>query len=132
MASASGFIEQCSRAAGAEEFYAIAFRKKIFDSLETLQADIDKWIQYYNSERTHSGRYCYGKTPFQTFLESKAIAKNKNVNELFNKSDNFKLPGEAETSSAGEQLVRNIRVDGNENGAENLPAPSQIHFLSNP
>ena len=60
------------------------------------------------------------------------IAKNKNVNELFNKSDNFKLPGEAETSSSGEQLVRNIRVDGNENGAENLPAPSQIHFLSNP
>lgn len=114
-----------------EEFYAIAFRKKIYDSLETLQADIDKWIQYYNVERTHSGRYCYGKTPLQTFLDSKAIAKSKNINELFDKSDNFKLPGEAETSSAGEQLVRNIQVDGNEKGAENLPAPSQFHFLSN-
>jgi hypothetical protein len=114
-----------------EEFYAIAFRKKIYDSLEALQTDIDKWMQYYNVERTHSGRYCYGKTPLQTFLDSKAIAKSKNVNELFDKSDNFKLPGKAEASSAGEQLVRNTRADGNEKGAENFPAPSQIHFLSN-
>ena len=56
---------------------------------------------------------------------------SKSINELFDKSDKFKLPGEAETSSAGEQLVRNIQVDGNEKGAENLPAPSQFHFLSN-
>ncbi|WP_215242404.1 hypothetical protein [Dyadobacter helix] len=67
----------------------------------------------------------------QTFSDSKAIAKSKNVNDLFDKSDNFKLPGKAETSSAGEQLARNNQVDGNEKGAENFPAPSQIHFLSN-
>jgi hypothetical protein len=127
---ANGSIEQCK--AGAEDFYAIAFRKKIYDSLDSLQTDIDKWIQYYNVERTHSGRYCYGKTPLQTFLESKAIATNKNINELFDKSDNFKLSGKAETSSAGEQLARNSQTDGNEKGAEIPPAPSQIHFLSNP
>jgi hypothetical protein len=120
----------CNRAAGAEEFYDSAFRKRIYDSLETLQTDIDKWMQY-NSERTHSGRYCYGKTSLQTFLDSKAISKSKNINELFDKSDNFKLPGKAEASSAGEQLVRNTRANGNEKGAENFPAPSQNHFLSN-
>lgn len=114
-----------------EEFYAIAFRKKIYESLVALQDDIDKWIHYYNSERTHSGRYCYGKTPLQTFLDSKTIAKSKNVNELFDKSDNFKLPEKAESGSAGEQPARNTQAEGNEKGAENLPAPSQIHFLSN-
>ena len=32
---------------------------------------------YYNNERTHSGKYCYGKTPIQTLMDSKAIAKEK-------------------------------------------------------
>lgn len=44
-----------------EEFYAIAFRKKMYNSLEELQIDIDAWISYYNEERSHSGRYCFGK-----------------------------------------------------------------------
>ena len=41
-----------------DEFYAIAFRKKIYDSIEGLQKDLDQWIHYYNHERTHSGKYC--------------------------------------------------------------------------
>ena len=53
-----------------EEFYQIAFRKKVYQSLEELQNDVDEWIEYYNWERPHSGRYCYGKTPIQTFLDS--------------------------------------------------------------
>jgi len=115
-----------------EEFYAIAFRKKIYDSLESLQLDMDKWMDYYNSERAHSGRYCYGKTPMQTFLESKAIAKSKNVNELFDKNNNFIMSEKAETSPAGEQLVRNTLTDENDKGAVSFPAPSsQNRFLSN-
>jgi hypothetical protein len=91
---------------------------------------IDKWIQYYNSERTHSGRYCYGKAPLQTFLDSKTIAKSKNVNELFDKRDNFKLPEKAESGSAGEQPARNTQADGNEKEAENLHCPQKVrHFL---
>lgn len=34
-----------------EEFYAIAFRKKIYNTLEALQNDLDEWIRYYNQER---------------------------------------------------------------------------------
>lgn len=60
-----------------EEFYAIAFRKKIYDTLDDLQNDLDDWIRYYNQERPHSGRYCYGKTPMQTFTESLPLAKQK-------------------------------------------------------
>lgn len=64
-----------------EEFYAIAFRKKLYDNLEVLQKDLDEWMHYYNNERTHSGRYCFGKTPMQTFIESLSLAKEKMLNQ---------------------------------------------------
>jgi hypothetical protein len=64
-----------------EEFYAIAFRKKLYDSLELLQKDLDNWVEYYNNERPHSGRYCFGKTPMQTFSESLPLAKDKMLNQ---------------------------------------------------
>lgn len=65
-----------------DEFYAIAFRKKIYRSLEELQADLDDWIDWYNKERTHSGKYCFGKTPYQTFLDSLDLAKQKQLDKL--------------------------------------------------
>jgi transposase InsO family protein len=60
-----------------DEFYCIAFRKKIYHSLEELQRDVDQWLLVYNQQRPHSGRYCYGKTPMQTFIESKHLAEAK-------------------------------------------------------
>lgn len=68
-----------------EEFYSIAFRKKLYDSIEQLQTDLDEWVEEYNKERPHSGRYCYGKTPYQTFLDSKYIAKEKMLDQLYQK-----------------------------------------------
>jgi transposase InsO family protein len=65
-----------------DEFYSIAFRKKIYHSLEEIQEDADKWIEEYNRERTHSGRYCFGKTPWQTFLDSKHLADEKALDKL--------------------------------------------------
>jgi hypothetical protein len=66
-----------------EEFYAIAFRKKLYQTLDDLQQDLDQWIQYYNNERPHSGRYCYGKTPAQTFEDSIQLAKDKQLEQKF-------------------------------------------------
>ena len=60
-----------------EEFYQIAFRKKIYATLDELQANLDEWVRHYNGERCHSGRYCYGKTPLQTFEDSLQLAKDK-------------------------------------------------------
>jgi transposase InsO family protein len=60
-----------------EEFYAVAFRKKLYSSIEQMQKDLDEWIDYYNKERTHSGKYCFGKTPEQTFKDSLHLAKEK-------------------------------------------------------
>lgn len=44
------------------EFYAISFRKKISTNIEQLQTDLDAWMNSYNTERTHFGKYCFGKT----------------------------------------------------------------------
>ena len=63
-----------------EEFYQIAFRKKIYETIEELQADLDNWIKSYNIERPHSGRFCYGKTPMETFNDSLPLAKEKILN----------------------------------------------------
>lgn len=60
-----------------EEFYAVAFRKKIYSSIEQMQQDLDEWMNYYNEQRTHSGKYCFGKTPAETFADSLHLAKEK-------------------------------------------------------
>jgi len=80
-----------------QEFYDTAFRKKIYDSLEELQKDVDLWLLEYNQHRSHSGKYCYGKTPMQTFLDSKHIAIEKSnqsaydnkISDSHNLTDNF-------------------------------------------
>jgi len=59
------------------EFYQVAFRKKIYASIEELQIDLDQWIEKYNEQRTHQGKRCDGKTPMQTFLDAKTISRQK-------------------------------------------------------
>lgn len=68
-----------------EEFYATAFRKKVYENLDQLQQDLEEWLVEYNQRRPHSGRYCFGKTPYQTWLDSLYLAR-------------MKLLGEAKTS----------------------------------
>ena len=36
-----------------QEFYQVILRKKISSDLETLQTDLDQWLNRYNTERTH-------------------------------------------------------------------------------
>jgi transposase InsO family protein len=59
------------------EFYRVAFRKKIYATIEELQADLDTWMRDYNEARTHQGRYCFGSTPMQTFLRARNLAREK-------------------------------------------------------
>jgi transposase InsO family protein len=60
-----------------EEFYRVAFRRKLYTSIAELQTDLDAWIKSYNEERPHQGRWCFGKTPMQTFLDARHIAWEK-------------------------------------------------------
>ncbi len=65
------------------EFYRIAFRKKIYATISELQKDLDVWMTEYNEARPHQGRYFYGKMPMQTFLDARTIAQEKQIGEQF-------------------------------------------------
>jgi transposase InsO family protein len=60
------------------EFYRVVFRKKVYRSIE-LQADLDAWAKEYNEARPHQGLWCFGKTPMQTFLNARPMAKEKMI-----------------------------------------------------
>ncbi len=45
------------------EFYRVVFGKKVYRTVDELQADLDAWITEYNERRSHQGRWCFGKTP---------------------------------------------------------------------
>jgi len=60
-----------------DEFYRIAFRKKLYRSIAELQKDLEACLIEYNNERPHQGRWCYGKTPTQTFVDTLSVAKEK-------------------------------------------------------
>jgi transposase InsO family protein len=62
-----------------QEFYQVTFRKKIYRDIETLQADLDKWLYKYNYERTHQGKMCCGRTPMETLEDGKKIWQEKLV-----------------------------------------------------
>ena len=85
-----------------DEFYSIAFRKKIYTSIEQLQADLDAWLVTYNEQRPHSGRYCYGKTPLATWKDAIPLAHAKRL-------DASSLEG-ARVSEANESRATDLDV----------------------
>jgi hypothetical protein len=72
----NGIVERFHRTV-LNEFYRVAFRRKIYASIEQLQADLDGCLKEYNELRPHQGRWCYGKTPLQTFFDSLPLAREK-------------------------------------------------------
>lgn len=64
------------------EYYQVTFRKKLYDSLEMLQKDLDEWLDNYNNERTHQGKMCCGRTPMETLIDGKQIWAEKNLAQI--------------------------------------------------
>jgi transposase InsO family protein len=60
-----------------QEFYQVAFRRKLYASIAELQIDLDAWINHYNTERTHQGKMCCGRPPMATMLAGKEIYDQK-------------------------------------------------------
>jgi hypothetical protein len=75
-AEANGIVERFHRTV-LNEFYRVAFRRKIYAGIDQLQIDLDNWLREYNELRPHQGRWCCGKTPRQTFRDSLALAREK-------------------------------------------------------
>jgi len=65
-----------------DEFYRITFRKNLYESIEQLQNDLDIWLNYYNTERTHQGKRCKGRTPMQTLLDGKQSWLEKSLDQI--------------------------------------------------
>jgi transposase InsO family protein len=86
----NGICERFHKTIG-NEFYAVTFRKKVYHSLDELQADADDWVYDYNHNRTHTGKHCYGKTPWQTFVDSRQLARDKQIGLVV--TQNTTLPG---------------------------------------
>ena len=61
------------------EFYRIAFRKRCIVRSTGCRADLDSWVKEYNEARPHQGRWCFGKTPVQTFLDALPMTKEKMI-----------------------------------------------------
>lgn len=50
----NGYVERLNQTI-LEEFYSVAFRKKVYTSLEELQEDLDQFMYRYNFQRAHQG-----------------------------------------------------------------------------
>jgi len=59
----------------------------MYYSKEELQQDADIWLNYYNTKRTHIGKYCNGKTPIKTFLDGIELAKNYYIGKAYKKEE---------------------------------------------
>jgi transposase InsO family protein len=53
-----------------QEFYQVAFRRKIYRSIEELQMDLDDWLHHYNHDRTHQGKMGCGRMNMTTSVDS--------------------------------------------------------------
>lgn len=69
-----------------DEFYEVAFRKKLYRTLTEIQEDLDAFMETYNQDRTNQGRYCQGRTPLQTLMDGKELYQryvfDNNVEEI--------------------------------------------------
>jgi transposase InsO family protein len=64
----NGFVERFNRTA-LDEFFREAFRKKLYESVEALQRDLDEWLDHYNRERLHQCYRNIGRRPIERIEE---------------------------------------------------------------
>lgn len=64
----NGFVERFNGTV-LDEFFRIAFREKLYESVEHLQTDLDGWLVYYNRERPHQGYRNLGRRPYDTITQ---------------------------------------------------------------
>lgn len=62
----NGFVERFNRTV-LDEFFRSAFRKKLYESVASLQEDLDGWLHMYNFDRPHRGYRNNGRRPIETF-----------------------------------------------------------------
>jgi transposase InsO family protein len=62
----NGFVERLQKTI-LHEHWRVAFRRQYFTGPRALQASLDRFLQFYNHERTHRGYRLRGRTPATVF-----------------------------------------------------------------
>jgi transposase InsO family protein len=62
----NGFVERLQKTI-LHEHWRIAFRRQYFTGRRALQGSLDRFLQFYNHERTHRGYRLNGRTPATVF-----------------------------------------------------------------
>jgi Helix-turn-helix domain/Integrase core domain len=62
----NGFVERLQKTI-LHEHWRIAFRRQYFTSRQSLQGTLDRFMHFYNHERTHRGYRLNGRTPATIF-----------------------------------------------------------------
>ena len=61
------------------ESFRVAVRKKAYRTIDALPADLDSWIAEYYEAWPHQGRWCFGQTPMQTFLDAMSMTSEQMI-----------------------------------------------------
>lgn len=73
----NGFVERLHRTL-LDEHFRVMGRKKFYESVDEMQADLETYLKYYNEKRPHQGRMMNGRTPSAAF--EAGLKKNKTSN----------------------------------------------------
>lgn len=69
----NGFVERLNRTI-LEEFHQVALRKRRYHDVQDLQADLDRFIEFYNFNRPHQGYRLNGSSPAERFITQQKAA----------------------------------------------------------
>jgi hypothetical protein len=53
----------------------VAYRKKLYGSVQELQEDLDAFVHFYNEQRSHQGYRTQGRTPWQAFADGLSLMR---------------------------------------------------------
>ena len=68
----NGAVERVQRTI-LEECWRPSFARSEVPRMAGLQADLETYLRYYNTERAHTGRYTQGRTPWQTLAGARKM-----------------------------------------------------------
>jgi transposase InsO family protein len=68
----NGFVERMNRTL-LDECFRVAGRTTWYENIEQIQTDLDRFMEYYNLERSHQGDRLQGRTPAQALREALGI-----------------------------------------------------------
>jgi|GEM_PF-6021006 len=66
------FVERMNRTM-LDECFRVAGRTIWYENIKQIQADLDKFIEYYNIKRSHQGYRLQGRTPAEALREALGI-----------------------------------------------------------